>query len=113
MADTFGWQMHVPEAAYDGLELVGARPCLYAKGKAAHLMYRHHGNALSVFMLPQPLNRAKNRANPGNPENLEMLDVLGHEAAVWSQDGRTFVLVAREPEPDVAHAVSLVQAALH
>src|SRR3954468_16438436 len=36
MADTFGWQMHVPEAAGDSLEFVGARPCLYAKGKAAH-----------------------------------------------------------------------------
>src|SRR5581483_7116159 len=36
MEETFGWQMHVPEAAGIGLELVGARPCLYAKGRAAH-----------------------------------------------------------------------------
>src|SRR5436190_1432172 len=53
MKEMFGWQMHVPESAGVGLELVGARPCLYGKGRAAHLMYRHHGQPVSVFMLPQ------------------------------------------------------------
>jgi anti-sigma factor RsiW len=104
MADVFGWQMHVPEPTGEGLELVGARPCLYARGAAAHLMYRHHGQPLSVFMLPQ-LSR------PGKPD--ERVDVMGHEAAVWSKDGRTFVLIAREPEDDMRHVVSVVQAALH
>jgi len=42
----------------------------------------------------------------------EIVDVMGHEAAVWSSGGRTFVLVAREPETDVAQAVAFVQAAL-
>jgi anti-sigma factor RsiW len=106
MASTFGWQMHVPESSSAGLEFIGARPCLYAKGRAAHLMYRHHGQPLSVFMLPR-------LARPGQPEDTaEMIDVMGHEAAVWSQSGRTFVLVAREPETDVARMVSVVQAAL-
>jgi anti-sigma factor RsiW len=103
MAKTFGWEMHVPESSSAGLELVGARPCLYGKGRAAHLMYRHHGQPLSVFMLPQ-------LARPGKPE--ERIDVMGHETAVWSEGGRTFVLVAREPEADMARAVSIVQAAL-
>jgi anti-sigma factor RsiW len=107
MAATFGWEMHVPESKDDGLELVGARPCFYAKGKAAHLMYRHHGQALSVFMLPQ-------FTRPGHPEgNPEMVDVMGHEAAVWSQAGRTFVLIAREPEQEMSRVISVVQSALH
>ena len=110
--DGVGWQMHVPEPSGEGLEFVGARPCLYAKGRAAHLMYRHHGHPLSVFMLPQLSNRA-NRGNSANPANPEMVDVLGHEAAVWSEGGRTFVLVARELEPEMQHMVSVVQAALH
>ncbi len=106
MASTFGWQMHAADESGAGLELIGARPCLYAKGKAAHLMYRHNGQPLSVFMLPQ-LQR------PGQSGgNAEMVDVFGHEAAVWSQGGRTFVLIAREPEADVAHVVSVVQASL-
>lgn len=106
MASTFGWQMHAADESGAGLELVGARPCLYAKGKAAHLMYRHHGQPLSVFMLPQ-LQRAGHAG-----DNAEMVDVFGHEAAVWSQGGRTFVLIAREPEADVARVASLVQASL-
>jgi anti-sigma factor RsiW len=107
MASTFGWEMRVPESKDAGLELVGARPCFYARGKAAHLMYRHHGQPLSVFMLPQ-------FTRPGHPEsNPEMVDVMGHEAAVWSQAGRTFVLIAREPEQDISRAISVVQSALH
>src|SRR5580765_2598212 len=104
MADVFGWQMHVPEPTGEGLELVGARPCLYARGKAAHLMYRHHGQPLSVFMLPQ-LTR------PGKHD--ETVEVMGHEAAVWSKDGRTFVLVANESEPEMQRVVSVVRASLH
>jgi len=104
MSDVFGWQMHVPEPTGEGLELIGARPCLYARGKAAHLMYRHHGQPLSVFMLPQ-------LARPGKRD--ETVEVLGHEAAVWSKDGRTFVLVAREPQAEMQRVVSVVQQSLH
>ncbi|HXD73535.1 MAG TPA: zf-HC2 domain-containing protein, partial [Vicinamibacterales bacterium] len=104
MADTFGWQMHVPEEAGAGLELVGARPCLYMRGRAAHLMYRHHGQPLSVFMLPQ-------LARPGKGN--ETVEVMGHEATVWSRDGRTFVVIGSEPDKDMRQAVSLVQASLH
>ena len=36
-----------------GLELVGARRCLYGEGKVAHLMYRDQGRPVSIFMLPK------------------------------------------------------------
>jgi anti-sigma factor RsiW len=113
MALTFGWQMHVPEASQSpGLELVGARPCLYARGKVAHLMYRHNGHPVSVFMIPN-MARPGMPATPGMPGiKDEVVDVMGHEATVWSSGGRTFVVVAREPEADVAQVVSFVQATL-
>ena len=97
------------EFARAGLELVGARPCLYARGKVAHLMYRHHGHPVSVFMIPN-MTRPGVPGIPGTTD--EVVDVLGHEATVWSEGGRTFVLVAREPKADVAQAVAFVQAAL-
>jgi anti-sigma factor RsiW len=110
MASTFGWQMHIPETMQgSGLELVGARPCLYAKGRVAHLMYRHNGHPVSVFMIP-------NMARPGVPATPgikdEVVDVMGHEAIVWSSGTRTFVVVTREAEADVAQVVSFVQASL-
>jgi hypothetical protein len=107
MASTFGWEVRVPESHEAGLELVGARPCFYGKGKAAHLMYRHHGQPLSVFMLPQ---FTRPGATPAHPETVDM---MGHEAIVWSQNGRTFVLVAREPEQEMSQAAAIMQAGLH
>jgi hypothetical protein len=48
-----------------------------------------------------------------------VVDVMGHEAAIWSTGGRTFVLVVREPEDraeaaaDLSRMTAIVQAALH
>jgi anti-sigma factor (TIGR02949 family) len=107
MASTFGWQMHMPEIADgSGFELVGARRCLYARGKMAHLMYRHNGHPFSIYMIPNMTRPAV----PGTKD--EVVDVMGYEATLWSSDGRTIVVVAREPQADVAQVVSFVQAGL-
>ena len=101
MASGFGWHMHLPVSAERaGLELVGARPCLYGEGLVAHIMYRHNGEPVSVFMLPKTV-RAE-----------EIVDVMGHEASIWSAGGRTFVLVAREPRAEITRLTSYIQAAL-
>ena len=97
----FGWQMHLPdEPARAGLELVGARPCLYGEGKIAHIMYRHQGRPMSLFMLP---NATRSR---------ELIEVLGHQAAIWCVGNRTFVLISREPKRDVEQMAAFVQASL-
>jgi anti-sigma factor RsiW len=102
MATAFDWHVRLPEnPAQAGLELVGARPCLYGEGRVAHIMYRHEGRPVSLFMLPHTA-RAQ-----------ELVEVFGHEAAIWCASNRTFVLVAREPRPDVERMASFVQASLH
>lgn len=101
MAARFGWQVQLPaDAPRAGLQLIGARQCLYGEGRVAHVMYWHNGQPVSVFMLPK-----KTR-----PE--EIVEVLGHEAVIWSAGGRTFVLVSREPRDEVARMASYVQAGL-
>jgi anti-sigma factor RsiW len=102
MASGFDWRMHLPDnPASADLELVGSRPCLYGEGKVAHIMYRHHGRPVSLFMLPKT-SRAQ-----------QLVRVLGHEAAIWCVGNRTFVLVARESRPEVERLASYVKAALH
>ncbi len=64
-------------------------------------MYRHQGHPVSLFMLPK------------SARTEELVEVLGHEAKVWCANGRTFVLVAREPRADVERMASFVQASLH
>ena len=101
MASRFDWHMRLPEQPdRAGLRLVGARPCLYGEGRVAHIMYRHNGRPVSVFMLPKATR----------PE--EIVEVMGHQAAIWSAGDRTFVLIAREPPAEVARMVSFVQAGL-
>jgi anti-sigma factor RsiW len=101
MLSGFGWQMHLPaEAAQLGLELVGSRPCLYGEGKIAHIMYRHNGEPVSLFMLPRTA-RAQ-----------EFVQVMGHHAAIWCANNRTFVLLAHEPKAEVERIATVVQASL-
>jgi len=101
MASRFGWQMDLPShPERAGLELVGSRPCLYGEGKIAHIMYRHNGHPVSLFMLP---HTAKSE---------QLIDVLGHEAAVWSVGDRTFVLVAREARSEVERLAAFVHRTL-
>ena len=98
---SFAWPLHLPDRPERaGLELVGARPCLYGEGRIAHIMYRHYGHPVSVFMLPKT-SRAE-----------ALVDVMGHEAAVWSIGDRTFVLIAREPRGEVQRMASFVHAGL-
>lgn len=101
MIASFGWNAHLPQnAARAGLELVGARPCLYGEGRVAHIMYRHDGRPVSLFMLPK------------TERTQELVDVLGHEAAIWCVGHRTFVLIAREPREQVEQLASFVRAEL-
>jgi hypothetical protein len=55
---------------------------------------------VSLFMLP---NASRSR---------ELVEVLGHQAAIWCVGNRTFVLVSREPKRDVEQMASFVQASL-
>ena len=102
MATGFGWPARLPEQSERaGLELIGARPCLYGEGRVAHIMYRYHGRPLSVFMLPHTVRRES------------LTKVMGHQCAIWSQGERTFVLIARESRSDVERIASFVHASLH
>jgi anti-sigma factor RsiW len=101
MMSGFGWRMHMPaEPSRADLELIGSRPCVYCEVKVAHIMYRHQGRPVSLFMLP---NSARTK---------QLVEVLGHEAAIWCAGNRTFVLIAREPRQDVERLASFVQASL-
>jgi anti-sigma factor RsiW len=101
LASDFSWPARLPEQPEQaGLELVGERTCLYGEGRVAHVMYRHQGRPVSVFMLPDDVRKE------------EIVEVLGHRAAIWSVGGRTFVLVGREPHDELNRMASFVKAGL-
>ena len=58
------------------------------------------GEPVSIFMLPGP-SRAE-----------ELVDTLGHEAAIWSTGDRSFVLVTRGTPADVERMAAFVKGAI-
>ena len=101
MASTFGWIMQMPRVpAGEALELVGSRYCLYGEGRTAHIMYKHNGEPMSLFMLPR-----ETRAE-------QLVQAFGHRLRMWSVGDRTFVVVSREPAAEIDRVVSLVRASL-
>lgn len=86
LRERYGWAIDVPgDSEANQLRLLGGRRCLYGEGTIAHILYRHHGAPLSLFMLPD------------NVRSSEIIDVLGHNAIIWARGDRTFVLLGSEP----------------
>lgn len=80
----YGWTLTVPPTAgAPGGRLVAVRRCLYGDGRAAHLLYDVVGKPVSLFILP------------GVERPAEQLSLLGHDEVVWSQGGRTYMLVGQ------------------
>jgi anti-sigma factor RsiW len=77
----YGWTIHVPPSS-DGLQLIGARRCLYADGLIPHVMYRANGEDLSLFVLN------------GVTRNPSDLVTFGHRSQIWTKGNTTFVLVS-------------------
>jgi len=98
MASMFDWPMQLPDTAgHQDVNLVGSRPCLSGEAKVAHIMYRYHGQPVSLFMLPR-----ERRA----PESVQ---VLGHRARIWSEGDRTFVLVGDQGDAGLDEMTALVR----
>jgi anti-sigma factor RsiW len=83
LSQQFGWNVHVPSSSpQDDIQLVGARRCLYGDGLVPHVMYRVHGQDVSLFVLP------------GKERRPDEVVTLGHRSQIWSREGTTFVLVS-------------------
>ncbi len=92
--------MRLPDlSAHQDVSVVGSRPCLYGEGMAAHLMFEHDGEPVSLFMLPHETRRA------------QIVDVLGHQCRIWSRGDRTFVLVARQSRVPLDTMASMFESA--
>jgi anti-sigma factor RsiW len=87
-------------SASGGLTLVGGRRCLYLDGSLAHLLYRKGTVQVSLFVLP-----------PGAKLSQTELEVLGHSAAAFTKDGRTWVVLARVPRAEIQAIASAFGAA--
>ena len=97
LEDRYGWDVHIPPSSPDeGIQLIGARRCLYADGTMPHVMYRVNGQNVSLYMLEGM------RRPPAE------LSVLGHPSRIWSRGRTTYVMVASDAGADLARAADYV-----
>jgi anti-sigma factor RsiW len=101
-----GWALQVPpSSAGRQLELLGVRRCLMSTGGVAHVMYKWRGEPLSVFVVPRTIRQAG--------ELHEIGESFGHEALIWADGGRTYVVVARGRPADLEAVAGYVKASAH
>lgn len=80
----YGWPLTVPPSSEPaGLELRAVRRCAVTDGRVAHLIYQWRGEPLSVYVLPS-------KALEGS----WTVKGFGHGSVMWSQNGRTYVVLA-------------------
>jgi anti-sigma factor RsiW len=93
ISEQYGWNVHVPSSSpEEGIQLIGVRRCLYGDGLVPHVMYRIHGEDVSLFVLGGAARKA------------DELVTLGHRSQIWSRDGNTFVLVSAADAGGMASA---------
>ena len=100
-AERYGWPLRLtPSAQQPSLRLTGLRRCFVADGRVAHLLYEWRGQTVSVFVLPTQALRVP-----------AVVRRFGHESIMWSQNGRTYVVLSRSArQPDFDPVVQYVKA---
>jgi anti-sigma factor RsiW len=79
-----GWPLTIPPSSQPaGLELRAVRRCGVTDGRVAHLIYDWRGEPLSVYVLPSKVI-----------EGTAQVQRFGHDSVMWSQNGRTYVVLA-------------------
>jgi anti-sigma factor RsiW len=98
----YGWRLDVPGSSpADRLTLIGARRCLSTDGRVAHVLYRHNGRPVSLFMRP----------GASRPET--RVSVAGHVARAWTRGDTTYVMVGSESESELRPVAAYFQSARH
>ncbi len=92
----YGWRLRVPgDLPSQQLTLLGARRCLSTDGRVAHVLYRHAGRPVSLFMMP----------HTSRPET--KVAVGDRVVTIWSRGDTSYVLLGdgteRELQPIAAY----------
>jgi anti-sigma factor RsiW len=97
LRDEYGWDVRVPPSAPEqGIQLIGARRCLYGEGTMPHVMYRVNGKYVSLYMLD------------GVQRPPAELTELGYRSRIWSRGATTYVMVSPDSGADLVRAAQYV-----
>ncbi len=100
--DRYGWRVRVPPSSPDaGVQLIGAKRCIYDGRGVPHILYRVNGEELSLYVL--------------DGERRPAADLIagGRRSRVWSRDGTTFVLVSPTSAGEMTMAATYLMQDAH
>jgi anti-sigma factor (TIGR02949 family) len=96
----YGWHLAVPGSLpSERLTLLGARRCFSTDGSVAHVLYRHDGHPVSLFMMPRTTR---------DPARVAM---GGRVTQIWSRGDVTYVLLGDESDRDMPAVATYFQSA--
>ncbi len=84
-------------AESDEFDLVDVRECLYDAGAMVHVLCRWRGAPVSLFVVP------------GDSRQEQVLEIVGHDAVIWSESDRDYVLVAEHGPVDIGQVAGYVR----
>jgi anti-sigma factor RsiW len=97
-----GWTLKIPESTTsEELQLLEVRRCISTRGMTAHVLYRWHGQPLSVYVL--------NSHDPRIGPVPQIVERLGEEAIMWSKGDRTYAVVTHGSPSEVEHVAQYVR----
>lgn len=79
-------------------DLVDVRRCLYDDGAMAHVLCLWRGQPVSLFVVP------------GKSRRERVLEIVGHDAVIWSASDNGYVLVAEHGPVDIDQVAEYVRA---
>ena len=83
-----GWPLKVVASSEsEELQLLTVRRCGSSRGAVAHLLYRWHGEPLSVYVLNDSIVDAEDASR--NFYAHETVTKAGEQAMIWTSKGRT------------------------
>ena len=99
-----GWGLKVAgSSAVEGLTLLGIRRCGSSRGRVAHILYKWHGQALSVYVLNHQFDHSPTAAHDHD------VTKLGEHAIVWADHDRTYAVIADRRLPDLQRVATYVR----
>ncbi len=89
-----GWPIRLAtDSEPNHLKLVGIRRCGSTRGGVAHLLYRWRGEPLSVYVLNGRVDEVQEAR--GEEDVHDAVRKFGEQELIWSDNGRTYAIVAR------------------
>ena len=86
----------MPKESAD-FDLIDVRQCLYDDGEMAHVLCEWRGEPVSLYVVPD------------RSDGDQILEIVGHDAVIWSQNDTAYVLVAEKGPVEIAQVAQYVR----